>query len=123
MARVQQHAALLAADAAQRDLELIAAVAAQRVEDVTGHALRVHAHEHVLGARDLAAHEREVQLAGQDLAERDRGELAVGGRQPHGRRTLDEVLLLPPVLDQVGDRDECEVVRRQNSIRSGTRAM
>ena len=42
------------------------------MEDVAGQALRVDAHEHVLGAVDLAADERDVVLAGQLLAERDR---------------------------------------------------
>ena len=41
-------------------VELQAAVAAHRAEHVAGEALGVHAHEHVLLARDLAAHERHV---------------------------------------------------------------
>ena len=48
---VEQHAAALLLDHRERRLELLAAVAAQRVEDVAGEALGVHAHEHVLGAR------------------------------------------------------------------------
>ena len=78
---VEQDAALLGRDQRQRELELLAAVAAQRVEDVAGEALGVHAHEHVLGAVDVAVHERDVRLAGERLAEGDRGELAVRGRQ------------------------------------------
>ena len=97
-------------DLRERLLELLAAVAAQRVEDVAGEALRVDAHEHVLGAVDVAAHERDVRLAGQLLAERDGGELAVLGRQAHRRAALDELLVATAVLDQVGDRDHLQPV-------------
>ena len=48
----------------QRELELLAAVAAQRVEDVAGEALGVDADEDVLRAVDVAADERDVVLAG-----------------------------------------------------------
>ena len=47
LGEVEQHAPALALDHRQRRLELLAAVAAQRVEDVAGQALGVHAHEHV----------------------------------------------------------------------------
>ena len=65
---VEQHAAALRLDLRERLLELLAAVAAQRVEDVAGQALGVHAHEHVLRAVDLTLDERDVRLAGQLLA-------------------------------------------------------
>ena len=97
-------------DLRERLLELLAAVAAQRVEDVAGQALGVDAHEHVLGAVDVAAHERDVRLAGQLLAKRDGGELAVLGRQPHGGAALDELLVAAPVLDEVGDGDHLQAV-------------
>ena len=51
LGEVEQHALALALDHRQRRFELLAAVAAQRVEDVAGEALRVHAHEHVGAAR------------------------------------------------------------------------
>ena len=80
---VEEDAALLGGDARERQLELLAAVAAERVEDVAGQALGVDADEHVLLALDLALDERDVVLAGQRLAEGDGGEVAVRGRQPH----------------------------------------
>ena len=49
-------------------------------------------------------------LAGQRLAERDGGELAVLGRHAHGDRALDELLVPAAVLDQVGDRDDLQPV-------------
>ena len=51
LGEVEQHARALLLDPPQRPLELLAAVAALRVEDVAGEALRVDAHEHVLAPR------------------------------------------------------------------------
>ena len=65
---VEEHAAVLGGDAAEREVELLAAVAAQRVEDVAGEAFGVDADEHVLRAVDVAVHEREVRAAGERLA-------------------------------------------------------
>ena len=109
---VEEDAAALLLDPAERQLELLAAVAAERVEDVAGEALGVDAHEHVLLAGDLALHERDVVLAGQRLAEGDGRELR--RRRSAGRTdviALDELLVAAPVLDQVGDRDHLQPVR------------
>ena len=65
---------------------------------------------HLGGPVDVAVNERDVVLAGQLLAVGDRRELAVGGRQPHRRLPLDQLLVLVPVLDQVGDRDHLQPV-------------
>ena len=94
----------------QRPLELLAAVAALRVEDVAGEALRVHAHEHVLRTVDVALDERDVVLAGEHLLVGDGLEVAVRRRQPHRGDALDELLVPAPVLDQVGDGDHLEAV-------------
>ena len=51
LGEVEQHAAALVLDHRERRGELVAAVAAQRVEDVAGQALAVDADEHVLAAR------------------------------------------------------------------------
>ena len=69
---VEEHAAALVGDRVQRRVELLAAVAAQRVEDVAGQAFGVDADEHVVGAVDVASDERDVMLPGQRLAEADR---------------------------------------------------
>ena len=110
LGHVQEDAGALRLDARQRELELLAAVAAERVEDVAGQALRVHADEHVLGALDVALDQRDVLLVGDQLAVRDRLELAVIGRKPHRDDSLDELLHPPPVLDQIGDGDHLQVV-------------
>ena len=107
---VQQHAALLGPDLGERQLELLAAVAAERMEDVARETLRVDTDEHVLLPVDLAPHERHVVLAAQLLAERDRDELTVCRREADARRSLDELLVTATVLDQVGDRDHLQPV-------------
>src|ERR671937_1770884 len=105
---VQKNTTLLGRDLRQRLLELLAAVAAQRVEHVAGEALGMDAHEHVLGSVDLALDERDVVLARQLLAEGNRREIPVGRRQLHRRHALDEPLVAAAVLDQVGDGDELQ---------------
>src|SRR5262245_1952163 len=110
LGHVQKHAVVLPADLSERLLELLAAVAAERVEDVAGQAFRVGAHEHALLAGGVAAHERDVLLAAQDLPICDRLELAVLRRHPHRDHALDELLGAPPVLDQVGDGDHLDLV-------------
>ena len=91
-------------------MQLLAAVAAQRAEDVARDALRVHAHEHVLLAGQIAVHEREVLLAADELAVADRRELAPRRRQAHRGLALDEALGAAAVLDQVGDGAQLEAV-------------
>ena len=107
---VEDHATALLLDPQHGRLELLAAVAAAGVEDVTGEALGVHAHEHVLGAVHLALHQRDVCLVRDRLAVRDGLELAVLGRQPHRHDALDELLGAATVLDQVGDGDHAQAV-------------
>ena len=70
------------------------------------------ADEDVLGARDVALDEGDVVLARQHLLVGDRLEEAVRRRQAHRDDALDELLVLAPVLDQVGDRDHQELVPR-----------
>ena len=70
----------------------------------------MHADENILAAGDLALDERDVVLAGEGLAERDRRELAVLRGQPYRAHTLDELLRAAAVLDEVGDGDELQAV-------------
>jgi len=80
------------------------------MEHVARQALRVNPDEHVLGSLDVALDERDVVLPGQLLAEGDRGELAVGGREAHRGGSLHQLLVAAAVLDQVGDRDHLQPV-------------
>src|SRR6266571_7975718 len=80
LCHVQEYTAFLGRDAPHRLVELLTAIATERVEDVARETLGVHADEHVLLAVDIAPHERQVPLGGQPFAEGDRGELAVRRR-------------------------------------------
>ena len=90
--------------------ELRAAIAAQRAEHVAGQALAVHPHEHVLGPLHVAAHERDVVLAVEHRLEHDALELAELRRDRRLGEPADELLVLAPVADEVGDRDEQQAV-------------
>ena len=120
---VEEHALALLLDAHERVLELLAAVAAQRVEDVAGQALGVDADEHVVLPLDLALDHRDVVLVVDERAEADGLEVAERRRQAGLDDALDELVVLAAVRDQVGDRDHLQVVPRQYSSRSGTRAI
>ena len=97
-------------DPGQRGLQLRTAVAAHRAEHVTGQALGVHPHQHVLAVADVAADQRDVlgTVVGRPVPER--GEHAVLGRHPRLGDPLDLLLGTPPVRDQVGDRDQRQAV-------------
>src|SRR5207253_10514384 len=60
---VEEDSSFFGGDPPQREVELLAAVAAQRVEDVAGKTFGVDAYEHVLRAVDVALHERNVRAA------------------------------------------------------------
>jgi hypothetical protein len=80
------------------------------VEDVAGQALRVDPDEDVLLAGDVALDQRHVVLAVDQRAVADRRELAEPGRQAGLDHALDELVVLAPVRDQVGDRDHLQPV-------------
>src|SRR5450830_1062866 len=109
---VEENSALLLGDATECVIELLAAIAAQRVEDISSQAFLVDAHEHVLGPVHLSHHQRHVVLTGQRLAVGDGTELAEFGWHPHRGHTLDQHLGTTAVLDQVGDRDQLDPVLR-----------
>src|SRR5262249_37725792 len=110
LCHVEKYTAVLGRYAFERLFELLAAVAAKRVKHVPGEALGVDADEDVLRACDVTFDQGDVVLSGELLAERDRGELAVGRWQTNTRRALDEALVLSAVCDQVGDGDEFDPV-------------
>src|SRR3954453_20248491 len=107
---VEKHSARLLGDPLERELQLLAAVAAKRMEDVAGQAPRVDAHEHVLLAVDVALDESDVVLARKRLTEGDGREVPVRRREPHGGHALDQLLRLAAVLDQVFDGDHLDPV-------------
>ena len=110
LGEVQQDARALALDHRHRRLELLAAVAAQRVEDVTGEALGVDSDQHVLDAPHVALDHRDVVLLVDQRPVADRRELAEGGRQLGRHHALDQPLGPAAVVDQVGDGDHHQTV-------------
>ena len=86
-AQVEDDAAALGGDALHRAMQQRARVARRVAEDVAGQVLEVRAHEHRLGAADVALHEHEV-LVVVDVGGVDEGaELAaVAGRRAAPRR-------------------------------------
>ena len=118
-AEVHDDAASLGRDLGQRAVELEPAVAAHRAEDVPGEALAVHPDEHVVLARDVAADEGHVLDAVEQALEDHRGELAVPGGDAGLADPADQLLAVPPVADEVGDRDEVEAVRFGEGLQLG----
>ena len=108
--QVQQHPRPLALDHRERRLELLAAVAAQRVEDVAGEALGVDADQDVVHVPHLSLDHREVVLVVDERPVADGRELAERGRELRGDHALDQPLGPPPVGDEVGDGDHRQAV-------------
>ena len=98
------------ADPLERLLELRSAVAALRPEHVAGQALRVHPGQHRLVAGDVAAHQHDVLGAVDGDAVAVGREVAVRGGQPGLGDPLHVVLVAPPVVDQLLDRDHRQPV-------------
>src|SRR5262249_51179408 len=108
--QVDDDALVLFGDAFEREVELQSAIAPDRAEHVAGQALGVDSHEHVGLPRHLAADERHVLGSVEQRLEHVRRELSVLRRNARLRDAADELLALTPVPDEVGDRDEVQVV-------------
>ena len=110
-AHVQHHAAPLPSDHRQRGIELGSAVATTGAEHVTGQALGVHAHQHVVtltvGAADVATYQRHVFDLFIDAGVADRAKLPVPRRDTGFGDARDVLLVLAPPL---GDGDQREIV-------------
>lgn len=96
-AQVHEYSAAGLLDQLHREVQLLAAVAAGRAEDVAGQALRVHPHEHVFPIADIALGNSDV------LSSIQLGLVAVGAEEaPFGRQTrysdqFHQFLPFPPV--------------------------
>mmetsp|Transcript_10325 Transcript_10325/g.21915 ORF Transcript_10325/g.21915 Transcript_10325/m.21915 type:complete len:411 (-) Transcript_10325:76-1308(-) len=111
-AQVEQHAVAVSVDALQRLLELRAAVAAERAEDVAGAALRVRADERCPALAKGRVEVFRVALDEGDVLDAvDLGAIAVRheeaklGRHPRRRAALLDSDGVPPLVrDEVGSR-------------------
>ena len=91
-------------------MQLWAAVAAQRAEDVAGQALGVHTHQYVLGPGHLSHHERQVLLVVQHRLVDVGPELSPLRRDARLGDESHQLLVLAAVADQVRNGDERQVV-------------
>ena len=110
LAHVDEDPAPFGGDLLERQVHLFAAVAAHRVEDVAGNALRVHADEDGLGRRDVAADEGGVLVGIDRRAVSVKSEVAPLRRQDGGGDALDEPLALSTITDEFCDADDLQVV-------------
>ena len=105
-------------------VQLRAAVAALRAEDVAGQALRVHPDEHVRLSGHLAEDERHVLGPVDVVLVADDRELAELGRDPRLGHAVHQLLGLEPVGDELGHGDERQMMlARDISCSSGRRAI
>ena len=107
---VEEHAAALLLDPKERVLELLAAVAAERMEHVAGQAFGVDSDQNVVLALHLALDHCDVVLLVDEGAEPHDAEVAELRRHVGLDHTLDELVVASPVGDQVADRDHLEAV-------------
>ena len=100
----------LLGDALHGQLELRAAIAPLGGEHVAGQAFGVHPDEDVVGAGHLAPHQGDVLGAVDHRLVGVGGEVAERRRDAGLRHPPHELLPLPAVADEVGDRDHDEAV-------------
>ena len=110
MQQVKNHALLLVGDQFERPFELIAAVAAIRTKDIAGQTRRMHPHQHFVVLGDLAHHHGDVLLAGDIALVGVHPEFAVRRGQARGCQAAHVLLVLHPVVDDVGDRDDLQAM-------------
>ena len=108
--QVDEDAAPFLLNQVERGLQLRPAVTAQGAEHVAGQTLGVDPHQHVLGPGHLAHHECEVLLVVQHRLVDEGPELTPVGRDARLGDESHQLLVLPPVADEVRDGDEREVV-------------
>ena len=110
LAHVQEHATAFVADALERLLKLVTAIASHGTENIPRETLGVHADEHVRLTVHVALDQGDVVVAGQLVLVQVGLEFPVPAGDGRGDHTLDEFLAAPAVLDQVLDRDDLQVV-------------
>ena len=106
---VDDGAPAFAVDHLHRLVELLAAVAAVRAEDVARGARRMHAHQHRIVFGPLPFRQGHMLHAVGFLAERCDLEFAPLRGQGHRHALFDDRLLAEAVGDQRGDRDDFQV--------------
>jgi hypothetical protein len=91
-------------------VQLRSTVAAERAEDVAGEALAVHPHQNVGLTGHLPFDQGHMMLPVEHRFVGVDGELAVVGGDPGVGDPAHELVLVPAVPDQIGDRDQMQPV-------------
>ena len=108
LSHVDEDTPALPRDLLERQLYLLAAVAAHGTEDIAGDALGVHAAEHRLRRRDVAADQRRVLVRVDRGAIGVEGEVSPLGGQLRGGHALDQALLVDAVVDELIHSDDLD---------------
>ena len=115
---VEHHSAAFARHHRQRGVQLRAAVATAGAEHVTGQALRVHPHQHVVpvavgtraGPGDIALDQGDMLDIFVDAGVPDGAELAVSRGDAGFGHPFDVLFVFAAPLDEIGDGDQREIV-------------
>src|SRR5437867_8168233 len=110
LVQVEEHPLPHLLDHLQRVMELLTAVAAERPEHIGREAAGMHADQDLVVRFDRALDQRDMGAVIQVVFEDIRDEVAKGRRELGLCHLVDEGLPLHPVLDQVLDRDQLEMV-------------
>src|SRR5437667_6020909 len=116
LVQVQEHSLPGLLDHLERAMELLAAVAAKGSEHVGREASRVHADQHLVIRLDRALDQRDVGPMIEIVLEHVRDEVAEDRRECRLRHLVNEGLPLHPVLDEVFNRHQPEVMSLGNLV-------
>ena len=106
--QVQNDTAPLVGHREHRSMQLRAAVTSTRIQHVTGQALRVHPHQHLLTITDVTHHQGDVVDVIKNIAVGDRPKVTELGHQMCLVTGHDMAFMSTPVSDDLGDGDACE---------------
>src|SRR5690242_225514 len=108
--QINEDAAIFAYDGFERSRDDLIAIAGARAENVSGEAMRMHAHER-RRARKIAAHQGDVLFAIHLTRENDHAEIAVARSQYGFRDAPDVTLMAHSIADQFRHGEQLEIVR------------
>src|SRR3990170_1314262 len=110
LAHVDEHPATLGGDAVEGKLDLVATVAAQRVEDVAGDALGVNAHQDGFRRRDVTHHQGGVLVGVNVGAVGEEAELTAASGHSRLGDAVNQSLAPDAVADDLRDSDDLDSV-------------
>src|SRR5580704_11488404 len=109
--QVNDYARLGSENLMDRLIELLAAVASLRAENVAGQAFRMQPHQGGTSAAYVAADQREVLAAVNDITEDNRAQLAFGQHKLRFRHALHQQFVGQPVRYQLADKAQRQAMR------------